>query len=240
MSAVRLHHRGRLMTATVAGFLMMVAVALLFVAATAQQHAASPSPSAAIPAREGNLGSSMSTGSASSGAKVRRTADGTPVVGPILRRSRPVLLEVPKIGIHHARLIELGLAKDGSIQVPPLGANSPAGWYRYSPTPGQLGPSVIVGHIDSATAGRAIFYQLGALRPGDIVTVTRADHTVAVFRVDSVEKYAKSAFPTLQVFGNTDHSALRLITCGGRFNTATRSYEDNIVVYAHLVSSHRA
>lgn len=239
MSAVQYHQRGRVMTATLAGVLMMVAVALFLVAATAQQPAASPSPSAAIPAREGSRGSSIST-SVASAATVRTTADATPSVGPILGLSRPVLLDVPRIGIHDARLMELGLAKDGAIQVPPLGKNSPAGWYRDSPTPGQLGPAVIVGHLDSAWAGPAIFYQLGALRPGDIVTVTRADRIVAVFRVDSVEKYAKSAFPTLRVYGNTDHSALRLITCGGRFNTAKRSYEDNIVVYAHLVSSHRA
>ena len=240
MSAVQLHHRGRLVTAAVAGVLTVAAVALAVVAATAQQHAASPSPSAADPARERNLGSSMLSRLTSSSITARRTANETRVVGLILRRSLPVLLDVPRIGIHHASLMELGLAKDGSIQAPPLGANSPAGWYRDSPTPGQIGPSVILGHIDSTSAGRAIFYELGALRPGDIATVTLADQTVAVFQVDSVEKYAKSTFPTLRVYGNTDHSALRLITCGGSFNTHTRSYEDNIVVYAHLVSSHRA
>ena len=72
-----------------------------------------------------------------------------------------------------------------------------------------------------------------------MVTVTQVDHTVTVFRVDSVEKYAKSTFPSLQVFGNTDRSALRLITCRGRFDTAALSYEDDIVVRAHLASSHR-
>ena len=70
--------------------------------------------------------------------------------------------------------------------------------------------------------------------------VTRADHSVAVFRVDSVEQYAKSKFPTLQVFGNTDRAALRMITCGGTFDPATGSYESNVVVYAHLTSSHPA
>ena len=96
---------------------------------------------------------------------------------------------------------------------------------------------MILGHVDSATAGPAIFYRLGTLRAGDTAMVTRADHTVAVFRVDSVEKYAKASFPTLQVFGDTDHAALRLITCGGAFNPSQQSYEDNIVVYAHLASS---
>jgi len=160
-------------------------------------------------------------------------------VGQVLPRSVPVSLDVPRLGIRHAILVRLALGKDGSIQVPPVGANSPAGWFRDSPTPGQLGPSVILGHVDSAAAGPAIFYRLGTMAPGDIASVTRADHTVAVFRVDSVEEYAKSAFPTFQVFGNTDHAALRLITCGGTFNPAKASYESNIVVYAHLASTRR-
>jgi len=99
---------------------------------------------------------------------------------------------------------------------------------------------VILGHVDSLTAGPAIFYRLATLRPGDTVRVTRADDTVAVFRVGSVKKYAKSRFPTLQVYGDTDHAALRLITCGGAFDPANDTYEDNIVVYAHLASSHPA
>ena len=152
----------------------------------------------------------------------------------------PVILDVPSIGIHGANLVQLGQDTDGSIQVPAVGPNSPAGWFQNSPTPGQLGASVIVGHVDSATAGPAIFYRLGTLRPGDTATVTRADNTVAAFSVDSVEKYAKATFPTLQVFGDTDHAGLRMITCGGTFNPTKASYEDNIVVYAHLVSSHPA
>lgn len=98
---------------------------------------------------------------------------------------------------------------------------------------------MLLGHVDSAAAGPGVFFGLGSLRPGDTASVTRADGTVAVFTVDSVEKYGKTTFPTLQVFGNTDHAALRLITCGGTFNPNKRSYEDNIVVYAHLSSQHR-
>ena len=154
--------------------------------------------------------------------------------------SMPVSLDVPKIGIRGAKLIQLGLAKDGSMETPEPGPSSPAGWFRNSPAPGQLGAAVILGHVDSATAGPAIFFHLGTLRPGDTAEVTRADRTVAIFRVISVQQYAKARFPTQQVYGDTDHAALRLITCGGTFNRADQSYEDNIVVYARLVSSHLA
>ena len=236
MSGAQLGHRGRLLAAAVAAALTVAAVVVAVVATASQQRAASPSPSAANPSRERTLTPSASPSSPRSTSPASREPD----FGPILSASMPVSLDVPAIGIRHANLVQLGQAKDGSIQVPPVGANSPAGWYRNSPAPGQLGASVILGHVDSATAGPAIFYRLGTLRAGDTAMVTRADHTVAVFRVDSVEKYAKASFPTLQVFGDTDHAALRLITCGGTFNPSQQSYEDNIVVYAHLASSHPA
>jgi len=235
MNDAQLGHRGRHLAAAVAAALTVAAVAVAVVATAGQQQAASPSPAAANPSRERNLAPSASPSSPGPSP----TSHG-PDFGPILPASTPVSLDVPRIGIRHASLVQLGQAKDGSIQVPPVGANSPAGWFRNSPTPGQLGSSVILGHVDSATAGPAIFYRLGTLRAGDTATVTRADHTVAVFLVDSVEKYAKADFPTLQVFGDTDHAALRLITCGGTFNPSKQSYEDNIVVYAHLASSHPA
>lgn len=238
MKGARLGHRGRLLAAAVAAALAVAGVAVAVVATAGQQQVASPSPSAANPSRERTLAPSTSPTPPGSGRS--RPASAGPDFGPILVASTPVRLDVPKIGIRHAPLVQLGQAKDGSIQVPPVGANSPAGWFQNSPTPGQLGSSVILGHVDSATAGPSIFYRLGTLRAGDTVAVTRADHTVAVFLVDSVEKYAKSNFPTLQVFGDTDHAALRLITCGGTFNPSKQSYEDNIVVYAHLTSSHPA
>lgn len=236
MSGGQLGHRGRLLAAAVAAALTVAAVVVAVVATASQQQAASPSPSAANPSRERTLAPSASPSSPRSTSPASREPD----FGPILSASTPVTLDVPRLGIRHANLLQLGQAKDGSIQVPPVGANSPAGWYRNSPAPGQLGASVILGHVDSATAGPAIFYRLGMLRAGDTAMVTRADHTVAVFRVDSVEKYAKASFPTLQVFGDTDHAALRLITCGGAFNPSQQSYEDNVVVYAHLASSHPA
>jgi sortase (surface protein transpeptidase) len=146
-------------------------------------------------------------------------------------------VEVPAIGVS-SDLLDLGQQSDGTVEVPPLAADSQAGWYRYSPTPGEQGPSVLLGHVDSAEYGPGIFYDLGALRPGDEVTVTREDGTAAVFAVDRVVSYPKDEFPTLEVYGNTDNAALRLITCGGAFDASTRNYVDNIVVFASLVSSH--
>lgn len=156
--------------------------------------------------------------------------------GPVLPRSRPVSIEIPAIGVD-APVVEVGRNPNGTIQVPPLYAQpSPAAWYRYSPTPGQVGPSVIVGHVDNVY-GPAVFFRLGELVPGDKVKVVLANGEVAVFVVDGVRSYPKSKFPTATVYGPTDFAALRLITCGGPFDTSTRQYLDNTVVFASLEGS---
>jgi hypothetical protein len=151
-----------------------------------------------------------------------------------LPRSLPTWIDVPAIGVH-TKLISLGINPDHTLQVPPLNATA-AGWYRYSPSPGQVGPSVILGHVDSAT-GPSVFFKLGALRPGDRVSVRRADGITVVFRVDRVVSYPKSRFPASQVYGNTDGPQLRLITCGGRFDSSRHTHLDNIVVYASSVNA---
>jgi sortase (surface protein transpeptidase) len=112
-----------------------------------------------------------------------------------------------------------------------------AAWYRYSPTPGEIGPSVIIGHVDSAKRGPSVFFTLGALKPGQRIEVARADGTTAAFGIDSVESFPKNSFPTRAIYGDTDYAALRLITCGGSFDKATGNYRDNIVVFARLVGS---
>jgi sortase (surface protein transpeptidase) len=133
-------------------------------------------------------------------------------------------------------LLQLGQAADGTLAVPPPGPHyDQAGWYRYSPTPGALGPAVIVGHIDSARSGPSVFFRLGELRPHDTIEVARADGSVAVFGVDDVRRFRKTDFPTGLVYGNTDHAALRLITCGGPFDDGTGHYLDNVIVTASLL-----
>ena len=111
-----------------------------------------------------------------------------------------------------------------------------AAGHKYSATPGQVGSSVIEGHVDSAR-GPAVFFRLGALHPGNTIEVTLADGVTAVFRVTGVREYAKSRFPARAIYGATDFAALRLITCGGAFDDATGHYLSSTVVYASLASS---
>jgi Sortase domain len=218
---VRIHaRRGHYLTA--AGVVLAVAgVLALTTAVRGQQDPPAPPAAVEVP------------------APTPSTVDPTGSRGPVLAASAPTALAIPAIGVTSA-LHPLGLNPDRTVQVPPLGRDSWAGWYRYSPSPGQLGPSIILGHIDSAAYGPGVFFRLGALRPRDTVSVTRADRTVAVFRVERVVQYPKAHFPTAEVYGNTDRAALRLITCGGTFDPSAHSYEDNIVAYASLVSSHPA
>ncbi len=140
----------------------------------------------------------------------------------------PVRLTIPAIGVR-TRLIRLGLTRAGALQVP--SSYQIAGWYDRSPRPGATGSAIIAGHIDSV-AGPGVFYRLASLRRGDRAYVRRADGSLVVFRVTAVRLYRKDRFPTAAVYGPAAGPQLRLITCGGTFDAALRSYESNVVVYA--------
>lgn len=158
--------------------------------------------------------------------------------GPVLPASAPVALDVPALGLH-TNLIQVGLNGDGTLEVPPVQPGSPAGWYRYSPTPGQLGPAVILGHVNSSKGPIGVFYRLHELGPGSVVSVTRADGVVAVFQVDRTENVVKEQFPTLEVYGDTTRSELRLITCSD-YDQSAHTWKGNTVVYAHLLPNNAA
>ncbi|MBJ7321223.1 class F sortase [Rhodococcus fascians] len=145
--------------------------------------------------------------------------------------SPPERIEIDAIGVD-SDVMDLGLLPDGAMDVPPGGF--PAGWYTGSPIPGQLGPSIVAGHVDWA-GSPAVFYRLRELEQGDDVSVTAEDGSTVRFVVSAVEQYPKDAFPTQKVYGDLDHPGLRLITCGGQFDSDVASYEDNIVVYADRV-----
>ena len=150
-----------------------------------------------------------------------------------LGRSAPVAVRIPAIGVD-APVMLVGKNADGTVQVPPLDIHNLTGWYEYGPAPGQNGPAVILGHVDSTT-GISVFFYLKDLRTGDRLYVTLADGKVAAFAVDGVQKVPKDAFPTAAVYGSIDYPSLRLITCGGAFDQATGHYVDNVVVYAHMI-----
>jgi hypothetical protein len=206
----------RARAAGLAGVLLIVAgAAAVGVAIGVQVHAPHPSPVAA-----GVLGPY--------GGQAHRP----------LRHSLPVAVDIPAIGVH-AKVLHLGVNPDGTIQVPSLNTqDGQAAWYKYSPTPGQAGTSLIEGHVDSYR-GAAVFFRLGALHPGDSIDVRLADGITAVFRVTGVRQYLKSRFPARTIYGATGFAALHLITCGGIFDYTTRSYLSSTVVFASLTSARR-
>jgi hypothetical protein len=194
------------------GLLIFFGAAVIAVVFILQQHAPQPSAGAA-----GSLGFGRAH--------------------PLsLRRSVPVFVHIPAIGVT-SDLLHLGVDAAGAIQVPSIYTEaSEAAWYKYSVTPGQIGASVIEGHVDSY-AGPAVFFRLGALRPGDRIDVTLADRVTAIFRVTGVREYLKSRFPAKVIYGRTAYATLRLITCGGAFDYSTGHYLSSTVVYASLISS---
>jgi sortase (surface protein transpeptidase) len=145
----------------------------------------------------------------------------------------PTELIIPAIGVRTS-LIRLSLRPSGTLQVPD--STNVAGWFDDGPSPGQPGPAIIAGHVDSFR-GPGVFFNLSQLRRGDPIYVRRSDGTMAVFTVDEVRTYLKSAFPTTAVYGPAPGDQLRLITCGGTFDYQDRSYLSNVVVYAVAAST---
>ena len=201
--------------AGIAGTLLVLAgISAVGFAVLAQQHAPQPSSAAA-----GTTGPALD---------LRRS----------LSRSVPVRVDIPAIGVH-SKLLHLGVTADGTIQVPSLQTDADlAAWYKYSATPGQIGTSIIEGHVDDLQ-GPAVFFRLGALHPGNAIDVTLADGITAVFRVTGVREFLKSSFPAATVYAQAHYAALRLITCGGAFDDTTGHYLSSTVVFASLASARR-
>lgn len=143
--------------------------------------------------------------------------------------AKPTGLDIPSIGVHATNIVELEQDDDGVMQIPHDAGTT--GWFAVSPMPGEPGPAVLAAHVNyNGVPG--VFARLAEVEQGDEATVTRADGSTVRFVVYKTAEYPKDAFPTQDVYGNTDGPELRLITCGGELDTAVHSYEDNIVVYA--------
>ncbi|SDC01287.1 Sortase family protein [Geodermatophilus telluris] len=170
-------------------------------------------------------------GSAPAAARAVETPAPVVAVEQALAHSAPPSrLRVPAIGVDTA-LADLGLDAAGALAAP--ADPDRAGWFARGTVPGDVGPAVLAGHVDSVD-GPAVFARLRELVPGDEVLVDRADGTTARFRVTDVERHRKDAFPTEAVYGPTADPQLRLVTCGGDFDRSVRSYEDNVVVFAQM------
>ncbi len=146
--------------------------------------------------------------------------------------SAPDRLRIPAIGVD-TPVMRLGLAANGAVQVPPIAADSPAGWYKHSPAPGQLGPSVILGHVTVGDYGDGVFRDLKRLRPDDRIETRLENGEVTEFVVTDLQTVAKADFPEDAVYGNVDRPELRLITCGGE--RLDDEYLSNVIAYAHVI-----
>ncbi|WP_051810075.1 class F sortase [Streptomyces sp. NRRL S-378] len=146
--------------------------------------------------------------------------------------SAPVRVRIPATGADASPVLELGLAADGTVEVPSVADGDKIGWCTEGLTPGETGPAVLIGHFDTPR-GPAVLGDVSRVRTGEEITVSRADGTTAVFRVRELEQVGKDRFPTANVYDDTTRPELRVITCGGEFRDGRRP--DNIILYADLV-----
>lgn len=170
--------------------------------------------------------------------------------------ANPTAITIPKLGVTSS-LIPLGLGANGELETPPVTEPGQAGWYAGADPrtedadgdgvpdgdgdefqPGEIGPAVIAGHVDGVVDGRkgqpGIFHRLHELAPGDEILIDRDGQAQLRFVVTGVQRYAKAAFPTRQVYDPTDVPELRLITCGGAFDRFSGHYLDNVIAWATL------
>ncbi len=250
--------RGRTLVAAVFGLLLAAGVAIVVWVATHQvadpptpgEDAARqtgqapdemrPSGGTAYDARphdDSATGTNSGSGTGSSPGGVGdgpATTGEAPATPTVLPASDPVAVRIPSIDVT-SLLHPLGLADDGTLQVPSGDRYDEAAWYDGSPTPGEAGPTVIEGHVTSQGSVPSVFYDLGALTPGDLVEVDREDGRTVTFEVYGTESFPKDAFPKVTVYGNTEGPELRLITCGGIYDPDRGAHVDNIVVFARWV-----
>lgn len=199
---------------------VMVGVAVLLSSCNGSvepEDATSPPPEAVEPQPPGPIPSGPPFGEPSSSAAEVQAAE-------------PSQVRIPAIGVD-ATIIPLGLHANGRIEVP--ADFDETGWWVDGPEPGEPGPAVILGHVDSR-AGPAVFFDLRLLGPGDPIHIDRRDGTTVTYLVERTEQHPKDAFPTNAVYGPTPDPVLRLVTCGGAFDRDRRSYDDNIIVFARL------
>ncbi|MFF5365760.1 class F sortase [Streptomyces sp. NPDC013187] len=172
------------------------------------------------------------TGPGTTGRRPMATARPAPAdAARPLARSVPVRLLIPVIGVD-TPVIRLGLAADGTVQVPPVTDHDRAGWYRHSPAPGERGPSVLLGHVTVGPYGDGVFRHLARLHRGDRIEARLENGTTAQFAVTAVRTVPKTDFPADDVYGNVGRPELRLITCGGA--RTGDGYADNVIVFAAL------
>lgn len=152
-----------------------------------------------------------------------------PIVTP---DAHPIRLSIPAIGVN-APFTPLDLDANGVLNAPPPDDTNLVGWYKGGTVPGNRGPALVLGHVDTKTAP-AVFWGLSTLTAGTTVDIARDDGVTATFTVDSAEAFSKGDFPDARVYGDTSDAQLRLITCGGSYDRKKKDYTANVVVFAHL------
>lgn len=229
-------HRRHLVVAVCAALIVIGGGAVTW-AATHQvgPPPAPPSSAASDPATRPPASSAPATPAESAPASAE-SAPPSPAATRPLPASAPVAVRIPGIGVE-SPVHGLGLDAEGRLQVPSGERYDEVAWYDGSPTPGEVGPAVLEGHVTGTGYAPSVFFELGDTRKGDLIEVDRADGSTATFEVTEVRSSPKDDFPRIDVYGATDGPELRVITCGGTFDAEAGRHLDNVIVFAELVTS---
>jgi hypothetical protein len=135
-------------------------------------------------------------------------------------------VHVPGLGVR-ASIVRAGVRR-GALVLPR--DTRRVAWFRHGARPGEPGTALLAAHAD--LDGRpGVFLRLQRLEPGARVLVRMRGGALERFRVVARRRYAKRELPP-RLFRRHGPRLLALVTCGGRFDERTRSYDSNTVVYA--------
>lgn len=147
--------------------------------------------------------------------------------------THPRELIIKKLGIN-ANIVPVSTLKDGSIDAPKTAWD--AGWYEQSALPGTGGNGslFIDGHVNDALGTPGIFYRLDSLAAGDIITIERGDHAMISYAVQTIDRRPIANVDMNQALRSfvPGKEGLNLMTCGGVYDTARKTYDDRITIYA--------
>lgn len=154
---------------------------------------------------------------------------------PTLPKSKPTGMKIDSAGVDAKKMVDLKVdPASGELGVPDAetDANNP-GWWTEGVTPGEKGAAVLVAHFDTKY-GPALMKNVKKIKLGDVIEVSREDGKTAKFKIREIEDVDKKKFPTDKVYGDTNRSELRLLTCGGELKDGHRT--NNVIFYADLAA----
>ncbi len=161
----------------------------------------------------------------------------TEIANYVVAPNMPRYFSIPSLGIINARIAEVGLRSDGSVDVPRNAYM--IGWYNGSVLPGEKGTALLDAH--GGDLGNGIFRTLPRIQIGAEINIEMGDGRLFTYKVvDTATRpldganNADSYMPTALTSPQAGAASLTLITCTGEWSQVRQTYLDRFFARAVL------